>query len=61
MTEMAGDWSGQARTLNVDTQDGIAAGADHVAILLQNDYRHGPIVGAAWAQIAPRKKVMMGR
>ncbi len=41
------DWKGNTTTLTLDPTDGLSAGADHVAILLQDDYGHGPIVGAA--------------
>ena len=40
------DWHGDARQLTLDAAEGRAAGADHVAILLQQDYVHGPIIGA---------------
>jgi len=44
-TELLGDWDGTEETRNIT----IAApdGADHIAILLQEEYGHGPIVGAA--------------
>ncbi|WP_417449425.1 DUF1223 domain-containing protein [Kordiimonas sp.] len=41
------EWQGKAETLTLDLGAGRAAGADHVAILLQQDYVHGPIIGAA--------------
>ncbi len=41
------DWSGSARTLILDMEEGRAAGADHVAILIHDEYGHGPIIGAA--------------
>lgn len=42
------DWTGKtALDLSLDAEAGRAAGADHVAILLQSGYGHGPIVGAA--------------
>ncbi|NVJ98969.1 MAG: DUF1223 domain-containing protein [Alphaproteobacteria bacterium] len=46
-SDVAFDWKGDARTLTLKTADGLAAGADHVAILLQDEYGHGPIVGAS--------------
>ncbi|TNE63474.1 MAG: DUF1223 domain-containing protein [Alphaproteobacteria bacterium] len=41
------DWDGRAVTLSLDPADGHGAGADHVAVLLQQGYGHGPIIGAA--------------
>ncbi len=41
------DWSGGAKSLTLDAATGHTAGADHLAILLQQDYVHGPIIGAA--------------
>lgn len=41
------DWKGEARTVTLASMDGRTAGADHVAVLLQDEYGHGPIVGAA--------------
>ena len=41
------EWNGAARTLKLNSTDGTEAGADHVAILIQADYGHGPIIGAA--------------
>ena len=41
------DWKGDERTLTLKVSDGIAAGADHVAILIQEGYGHGPIIGAS--------------
>ncbi|MCJ9428136.1 DUF1223 domain-containing protein [Kordiimonas marina] len=46
-TDILKDWDGRAVSLSLDAKRGEAAGADHVAILLQSGYRHGPIVGAA--------------
>lgn len=46
-SDVAFDWKGESRTLVLKTADGHAAGADHVAVLLQDQYGHGPIVGAA--------------
>lgn len=40
------DWKGEATSLTLKAADGLSAGADHVAILLQSDYGHGPIIGA---------------
>ncbi|SDD33259.1 MULTISPECIES: DUF1223 domain-containing protein [Kordiimonas] len=45
------DWKGDAAMLTLDPADGLGAGADHVAILLQDDYGHGPIVGAVSAPL----------
>lgn len=41
------DWSGKAKTLTIDLEEGHAAGADHVAILIHDEYGHGPVIGAA--------------
>lgn len=46
-SDLVFDWKGEAKTLKFDSVDGTNAGADHVAILLQSGYGHGPIVGAA--------------
>ncbi|MEX0298850.1 MAG: DUF1223 domain-containing protein [Kordiimonas sp.] len=44
-TELLDEWDGRedVRTANYP----VPEGADHVAVLLQEDYGHGPIVGAA--------------
>jgi len=41
------DWNGSARSLSLNLEDGRTAGADHVAILIHDEYGHGPIIGAA--------------
>ncbi len=41
------DWKGNNETIELDLETGLAAGADHVAVLLQQGYGHGPIIGAA--------------
>ncbi len=41
------EWSGNERTISLNVTDGLDVGADHVAILIQEDYGHGPIIGAA--------------
>ncbi len=45
-SDMITDWDGKARIIPLDTKKPMAAGADHVAVLLQEGYGHGPIVGA---------------
>lgn len=40
------DWDGQEKHYSFDLAEALAFGADHAAILLQEDYGHGPIVGA---------------
>lgn len=51
-SDLLSDWKGGAATLTLKASDGAAAGADHVAVLLQEEYGHGPIVGAASLKIA---------
>lgn len=46
LTDMLPDWNGQAASIALDASVGRAAGADHLAILMQQGYYHGPIVGA---------------
>jgi hypothetical protein len=55
-SEVIEDWNGHAKTYVLDAAVGRALGADHVAILLQNMYGHGPIVGAASMAIGPAEK-----
>jgi hypothetical protein len=50
-SHMLEDWKGGAMTVTLEAEEGLNAGADHVAILLQDDYGHGPIVGATSAPI----------
>lgn len=57
-TDMLKDWGGQAVTLSLDAKTAEAAGADHVAILLQSGYRHGPIIGAASFALNKTPKVI---
>ncbi|UTW55408.1 thioredoxin family protein [Kordiimonas sp. SCSIO 12610] len=45
-SEMVMDWDGSAQSISLKVADGVSAGADHVAILLQEGYRHGKIIGA---------------
>ncbi len=42
------DWDGKAKSYQLNISDGLALGADHMAILLQDKYGHGPILGAAF-------------
>ncbi len=44
-TELLDEWDGNEAVLTVTRP--VPEGADHVAVLLQEDYGHGPIVGAA--------------
>jgi len=46
-SEVLEDWNGKAKSFSLDATAGRAMGADHVAVLLQDYYGHGPIVGAA--------------
>jgi len=50
-SEMMLDWDGSAQTLSLKLSEGLDAGADHVAVLLQQGYRHGKIIGAAFMPI----------
>lgn len=50
-SDLLTDWKGGAATLTLKASDGTTVGADHVAVLLQEDYGHGPIVGAASVKI----------
>jgi hypothetical protein len=45
-SDMLEDWNGKAKTIAINIEDGLKAGADHFALLLQQDYYHGPIIGA---------------
>ncbi|UTW59192.1 DUF1223 domain-containing protein [Kordiimonas sp. SCSIO 12603] len=45
-TDLLDEWKGQQRTYTIDLGTGIDAGADNVAILLQEEYGHGAIIGA---------------
>lgn len=45
------NWDGSNTIFSVDTTEARAKGADHVAILLQETYGHGPIIGAAAAAL----------
>ncbi len=47
LSEMLPDWDGSAITYDIDVTAGLEAGADHFAILMQQGYYHGPIVGSA--------------
>ncbi|MFC3051436.1 DUF1223 domain-containing protein [Kordiimonas pumila] len=52
-TDILEDWDGSAQTLDIDSTDALASGADHIAILLQRGYGHGPIIGAASLKLTP--------
>ena len=45
-TDLLDEWKGRERTYTIDLGIGIDAGADNVAILLQEEYGHGAIIGA---------------
>jgi len=47
-SEVIEDWDGTAKSYTLNAAEARAAGADHVAILLQDMYGHGPIVGASY-------------
>ena len=47
LSDMLPDWDGSATSFTLDAKTGLDAGADHLAILLQQGYYHGGIVGAA--------------
>ena len=47
LTDMLPDWDGSATSFTLDVKTGQDAGADHLAVLLQQGYYHGGIVGAA--------------
>ena len=47
-SEVIEDWDGKAKNYTMNAAKARAAGADHVAILLQDMYGHGPMVGAAF-------------
>jgi len=51
-TDIITDWEGAASTLTLDVTAALTAGADHAAILLQEEYGHGPIVGAASIELS---------
>ncbi len=46
-SEMIMDWDGSEKTVSLKVADGLSVGADHVAVLLQEGYLHGKIIGAA--------------
>jgi len=46
-SEVIEDWNGKAKNYVLNAKKARADGADHVAVLLQKMYGHGPIVGAA--------------
>jgi len=54
-SEVIEDWNGKAKTYALDATEARTSGADHVAILLQDMYGHGPIVGAAFLPLAKPK------
>lgn len=51
-SEVIEDWNGKAKSYELDASSARAAGADHVAILLQDMYGHGPMVGAAYLRLS---------
>ncbi len=52
-TDLLDEWKGKAATYSLDINTGLTAGADKVAILLQEEYGHGAIVGANYIDIKP--------
>jgi len=50
-SEVIEDWDGKAKSYTLDAATARAAGADHVAVLLQDMYGHGPMVGAAYTEL----------
>lgn len=51
LSDMLPDWDGSATSITLDAKTGLAAGADHLAILMHQGYYHGPIVGAATIEL----------
>ncbi len=47
LSDMLPDWDGSATSYTLEAKTGRDAGADHFAVLLQQGYYHGPIIGAA--------------
>jgi len=47
LSDMLPDWDGTATSYTLETKTGRDAGADHFAVLLQQGYYHGEIIGAA--------------
>lgn len=45
-SKMLPDWNGETITYTFDIAEGTSVGADSFALLLQEGYYHGPIVGA---------------
>jgi len=61
-TDIAGEWTGSALTLTIDAEKGIEAGADHVAVLVQDGGQHGAIMGASAIAITDQPRpVFMSR
>jgi len=46
LSDMLPDWDGSAMDYTLEVKTGRDAGADHLAVLLQQGYYHGTIVGA---------------
>ena len=44
-TDVIADWNGEDWTTEIDPAMGAQVDADHLAVLLQAGYGHGPIVG----------------
>ena len=47
LSDMLPDWDGSATSYTLEVKTGRDASADHLAVLLQQGYYHGGIVGAA--------------
>lgn len=46
-TKIIGEWKGDSDSLFLPLSSALIRDADHVAVLLQDGYEHGPIVGAS--------------
>jgi len=54
-SEVIEDWDGKAKSYTLNAAKARAEGADHVAVLLQDMYGHGPIVGASYSALTGTK------
>ena len=52
-SDMLEDWNGEAISYTFDVSKGTELGADNFALLLQEGYYHGPIVGAGSIALNP--------
>ncbi len=51
-TELLEEWKGDKVEYTTDLAVGLASGADHVAVLLQEEYGHGSIIGVNYMPIS---------